>query len=202
MTLDSVEAALLVEVAGFNPRQIKRLLNNVRVRFCASRSDILSDGGLALASTLLLHHSRDQWLELTTSEAARKLSAASVKETVQQTGNLASRILGSRGGQRMLNLNAEDMQRFLSATEFTLSLRSSQDEEVRSTYEAASSMGERQCDLFLGGGGIPHSPAFVGAATVIEERATSLNVVRAHREGQLWRPFLPLVTRQPRFAIR
>jgi hypothetical protein len=70
--LTAEEARLLAETAGWNPRQIKRLLNNVRIQLCTARYDIAADDGLALASTLLLHHNRDVWLALTAAEETRE----------------------------------------------------------------------------------------------------------------------------------
>lgn len=69
--LAAEEAQLLAQVANWNPRQIKRLLNNVRIQLCTASHPIADDRGLALASTLLFHHNRALWLELTRSEASR-----------------------------------------------------------------------------------------------------------------------------------
>ena len=70
--LDETEARLLAETANWNPRQIKRLLNNVRIQLCTSRHSVADDSGLVLASTLLFHHDRELWLELTKHPEKRK----------------------------------------------------------------------------------------------------------------------------------
>jgi DNA polymerase III delta prime subunit len=72
LELTDEDARLLAETAGWNARQIKRLLNNVRIQLCTARHDVAEDEGLTLASTLLLHHNRDVWLALTASEETRR----------------------------------------------------------------------------------------------------------------------------------
>jgi hypothetical protein len=69
--LDEDEMRLLAETAEWNPRQIKRLLNNVRIQLCTSRHSVADDKGLVLASTLLFHRNRELWLELTKDAAKR-----------------------------------------------------------------------------------------------------------------------------------
>lgn len=71
--IDESEARLLAETANWNPRQIKRLLNNVRIQLCTSRHSVADDSGLVLASTLLFHRDRELWLELTTDSGKRKV---------------------------------------------------------------------------------------------------------------------------------
>jgi hypothetical protein len=70
--LDEDEMRLLAETAAWNPRQIKRLLNNVRIQLCTSRHSVADDKGVVLASTLLFHRDRDLWLELTKDSAKRQ----------------------------------------------------------------------------------------------------------------------------------
>jgi energy-coupling factor transporter ATP-binding protein EcfA2 len=72
LALNDEDSLLLAETAGWNPRQIKRVLNNVRIQLCTARRDTDADDGLTLASTLLLHHRPDVWLALTGSEENRK----------------------------------------------------------------------------------------------------------------------------------
>lgn len=77
LDLTDEEVDLLATAADWNPRQIKRLLNNVRIQLCTARYDADEDKGLALASTLLLHHDPDAWLALTADvETREKLADA------------------------------------------------------------------------------------------------------------------------------
>jgi KAP family P-loop domain len=65
LTLDDDEIELVAEAARLNPRQIKRLLNNVRIQLCTAPEGDGADHSLVLASTLLLHTDPEKWLELT-----------------------------------------------------------------------------------------------------------------------------------------
>jgi hypothetical protein len=72
LELEPDDLRLVAEAANWNPRQIKRLLNNVRIQMCTARHATAADGGVVLASTLILHRDRNAWLALTGSSAMRE----------------------------------------------------------------------------------------------------------------------------------
>lgn len=79
LELTEEEARLLAQTARWNPRQIKRLLNNVRIQLCTARHGA-DDRALALASTLLFYRDRDLWLELTSTETRRRQIAGRIDD--------------------------------------------------------------------------------------------------------------------------
>jgi hypothetical protein len=58
------DAELIAEAAEWNPRAIKRLLNNARMQLCATRPEFARERGLVLSSTLLLEADPDAWRKL------------------------------------------------------------------------------------------------------------------------------------------
>jgi NTE family protein len=83
---------------------------------------------------------------------------------------LVARILRSRGGQRLLEMGPDEMQQFVSSAEPSLTISSSQDDAVKASIDDARKGPQPRCDVAMWGGGIPTSLAFVGAATILEER--------------------------------
>ena len=65
LAVSDEEARLLAETCEWNPRRIKRVLNNIRIVPCASRQEFASEKGLALASTLLLYRDPSAWRAIT-----------------------------------------------------------------------------------------------------------------------------------------
>jgi hypothetical protein len=81
LTMTPEEARLVAETALWNPRRIKRLLNNVRMQLSTTRSEFAGQPKLVLASTLLLHRDPQAWLRVTQSREAREEIARSLSET-------------------------------------------------------------------------------------------------------------------------
>ena len=86
LRLSDEEARLLAETADWNPRRIKRLLNNVRMQLSTMRTEFAGDTQLALASALLLHCDREEWLHLTGSHEARAEAEERLREAGRDQG--------------------------------------------------------------------------------------------------------------------
>jgi energy-coupling factor transporter ATP-binding protein EcfA2 len=164
LSLSEDEARLLAEIAEWNPRQIKRLLNNTRIQLCTARYDVAEDEGLTLASTLLLHHKWEAWLALTHAEQTPR----QVPDDLMT--ELVKRILGTRGGQRLRAMDDDEMQRFLSSSLTSLTIRSAEDVKVKASFQKARLRTDLACDLYLGGRGLTSAIGLVGAVTALEER--------------------------------
>ena len=183
LKLSTEEGRLLAEVGRWNPRQIKRLLNNVRIQLCTARHDVAEDGGAALASTLLLHESPEIWHAITSSEATRRAVLAKLDGDTEQhadthngpdyllSDDLVARTLGTPGGRRLLAMTDAEMQRFLSSAESTLTIRESTaaDSAVKATIDEARAQSTRLCDLYIEGS-LTNVAALVGAVTTLQGR--------------------------------
>jgi NTE family protein len=162
------DAQLLAEVAAWNPRLIKRLLNNVRIQLCTARHEVAGDVDVTLASALLLHHDQDVWLSLTASEANRKAAISSGGPDELIKSELVARIVHSSGGRRFLEMNDQEMKHFLTSAESTLGSGLG-DSKVEASIEEARMSTQLRCDLYLEGAGI-NVLALAGAVNVLEER--------------------------------
>lgn len=182
--LTEAEAKLLAETAEWNPRQIKRLLNNARIQLCTARYDVSEDEGLTLASTLLLHHSRDAWLALTRPLGTNE-QAARRQLPAEKSDELIRGILGTKGGQKLVGMGDEEMEQFLSSSLSSLSIRSAEDEAVKASVQEARLRADLVCDLYLGGRGIMSALGLVGAVTVLEERGFAVRQCAGSSAGAL-----------------
>jgi predicted acylesterase/phospholipase RssA len=156
LDLHEEEVDLVAEVARWNPRQIKRILNNVRIQLCVTR-DERGEHSLALASTLLLHYDPKVWLRLTSSESERANPTLS--------DGLTKRIAESRGGKALLALDAEAMSRFLTSAESSVSVSAAPDDDI---FDRARAESARVCDLYLDATGVT-ALSVIGAVTALEE---------------------------------
>jgi NTE family protein len=179
LDLSETEARLLAKTAEWNPRQIKRLLNNTRIQLCTARYDVAEDEGLTLASTLLLHHDREAWLALTSSQATpRQVPQDRMTELVEG-------ILGTRGGKRLQAMDDDEMQQFLSSSLTSLTIRSSEDRQVKASVQKARLRTDLVCDLYLAGRGLTSAIGLVGSVTVLEERGYAYRACGGSSGGAL-----------------
>jgi predicted acylesterase/phospholipase RssA/energy-coupling factor transporter ATP-binding protein EcfA2 len=164
LVLEDVEVALLAETAGWNPRQIKRLLNNVRIVLCVLPERQPADDRVALVSALLLHTAPQEWLALTGSEPRRQERSEGLADKRPRT--LVDDILSSAGGQQLLALDDEAMSRFLTAAETGVSVAGEAGEEV---FERARAKRAQTIHLYLDASGW-RVYGLVGALSVLEEQ--------------------------------
>ena len=179
LSLDHDESLFVAETAEWNPRQAKRLLNNIRIQLCTARRDITQDGGLTLVSTLLLHRNSDAWLQLTGSPAIRQMVNGQINVPEVQliespwsplADDLIRRILKSNAGLRLLAMSDENLQQFLSATEAGLPpIHPDIDDLWYEGSVGGPTSAQHRCDLVLSGGGLPTAIGLVGALTVLED---------------------------------
>ncbi|MGH9196500.1 MAG: KAP family P-loop NTPase fold protein, partial [Acidimicrobiia bacterium] len=144
--LSAAETELVAEAADWNLRQIKRLLNNVRVLMWTAQHGLRDGEGLALASTLILHHNRDTWLRLTSSESTRKQVATGGTSAELEVDDLLTRVFDSPGGQRLLELSDSEMQLFLSSAESALTTPMAEDPDIKKSIQDARAHVQLRCD--------------------------------------------------------
>jgi hypothetical protein len=178
LPLKHSDAELIAEAAEWNPRRIKRLVNNVRMQLSATRPEFANEKALALGSTLLLETDAHVWRTLTTSSEARTDAETKLGSTPEVPNEppvyprLVARILKSQGGQQLLSLHDDQMSRFLTSAESTIG--ASEDAQVREAVDQARSDPgalRRDAAVVYSGAGVGIAGAFglAGALAVLEE---------------------------------